>query len=299
MHPPRVVASSRGMAGCEHRAATPPPRCDAQNKSPPTTSKKSPRNHCSGGSNCTDKDDLRREQQVQALLRGDLSVIEEPLRALHEKVAAHRMVLSSRAGPCPEYEHFRATMDTRWRRRADGEWSHTSSTMAVTGESDSVGQRSSLRTEEQQQQQTLQHLETIKEPSRPEYQRFRLKMREKQGKMRERSMDDSGLYAGSAQQSEGERSATAAAVATAASGDSRCENGSLPSLVDDSFLQHQYHHGLAIDSPKRLGEVRELLGTVLGKAPPSSSPFHFASSSKSNNSGTTFSDTESIELVFE
>ena len=60
------------------------------------------------------------------------------------------------------------------------------------------------------------------------------------------------------------------------------------------------------DCPKQLGEVRELLGTVLGKAPPSHSPFYYRGRGRSDNSfsGSSgaivgLSDVESIELVFD
>ena len=298
---PRVGASSRGLPSCEHRPA--PARCgENRQEKLPDTAIKSSRNSFSG--DCTSSSSMGnlREEQVQALLRGDLSVIVEPLHELHEQVVlAHRMILSSRAGPCPEYEHFRATMETRRRHRtfADDQWSRTSSDMAVASgsASDSHSQRSSFLRDEQRQQQDLG---TINGPSRLEYQWFRSKMRDKQRQKRERFVDDSGSCSGIGLHRKDERSVSV----TGSNTRNNNENESLPSLVDDSFLQQQQQHqqhqhrSRVVNSPKRLGEVRDLLGTVLGKAPPSNSPFHFVSA-KSNNSATAFSDSESIEVIFE
>lgn len=237
-----------------------------------------------------------REQQVEDLLHGDMSVIEEPLRDLHQRVqAVHTRIRSlCPPGPCPEYEHFRKAIKTR-RRRIDHErfdngphtldsveenevMSETSSMVALAGEASTTTSTAMERPQSALETATADVSSSV----RPEYEWFRSQIRERQrSRRREQSIVEENEAVGSVHASEGTETRSEDDGNSSTSHNDAASASS--SLMDDVlwFQQSDYH---GEDCPKQLGQVRELLGTLLGKAPSTPSPFE---------------DTESVEVVFD
>ena len=215
------------------------------------------------------------EAKVQALLQGDMSQVESSLQELHQKFAAsspittihnhsrdnhychqksghciHADTDNERPHRCPEYEHFRTVMRARRRHR------HASS--VADDNEDSFYFEDSPPLPNHRAQKSLP----------PEYERFRSVMEEKKARQRKRQE----------QQQKSLSSLRSRHSTTLPATDEEIFG------VDNKYfaaMPHQHTDPLSSwlfdGHTKQLGEVRDLLGTVLGKTPPTPSPFLLAS----------------------
>lgn len=194
----------------------------------------------------------RREQQVQALLNGDLSCLDSFDLSRKRSNQPSASFESGSTGPVsryPEYEHHRAVTKPVHARRE----------RAVDDHSNASSATSSVKSAKTK-------LTIVKDP---DYLRFRKRMqaakrhgRPPSDRVNPRSPD------------------------CHPKGGKRC-------LRTGGFSD-------GLREEKLLGQVKGLIGTVIGKSPPSSSPFYFTrANSSAESSFVEFSDTESVEIVFD
>ena len=194
----------------------------------------------------------RREQQVQALLNGDLSCLDS-FDLLRKRPNQQSVSFESGSiGPVsryPEYEHHRAVTRPVHARREGAVDDHSNASSATSSVK-------SVKT----------RLITVKDP---DYLRFRKRMQaaKRHGHPPLESVNPRSPHCHS--------------------------EGSKRRLRTGGFSD-------GLREEKLLGQVKGLIGTVIGKSPPSSSPFYFTrANSSAESSFIEFSDTESVEIVFD